>query len=541
MSCPNIRQLFKYILTRPRSNLNRIQQVNFSAFRPFFAFPSIHANSTITQLANQDDYVTPTRTDWFKMDTATTPAVLLLDLPKSALAGIDLLSFTVTPRFRGIKNLPPGLHFVFTGSSTAFSVRHGIWFRVLPKDPPSGHQLAIFRWQPETELLATEGDEAERLRWRANIGEFWREGLTPYRQTSGKDGAANDESEVEESNDWPQLTGYITDDLLARITQARSATDDWHLTSASSAKRDLDVIPGLSADESNVHPEKALQFLHIDLQRTWREGATGRERTDAAQDRSWALNELITTHCADSNGMDIVGELQFCFLMVLTLNNWSCLEQWKRLLTLLFTCKAACVQLPDLFIRALATLRLQLIHCKDAEGGLIDLADEGGSLLKSLLVRFRKGLETLPSLEIQDILDELDDLEAYLQEEHGWQLGGSFVRTGLLELEDGEQVGMDTTAYDEDDELGEYAPQIVDLTPEQAKLLGVELGDGGDLRKRLQETSLDAAVKSAEVDAANRHDRKAVIHEVDDSSDDDENEEDEEEVMEDLDDMDARY
>ena len=469
------------------------------------------------------------------METASEPAVLLLDLPKSALAGIDLLSFTVTPRFRGIKCLPPGLHFVFTGSSTAFSVRHGIWFRVLSKDPPEGQQLTILRWQRETELLATESNEAERLRWRANIGEFWRGGLTPFRQSSSK--GVTETGESEEDNDWPQLTAYITDGLLARITQARSPTDDLHLTSASSAQRDLDVIPGLSAEESNIHPEKALQFLPIDLQRTWREGATGRERTEAAQDRSWALNELIASHCSDSNTMDIIGELQFCFLMVLTLNNWSCLEQWKRLLTLIFTCKAACIRLPDLFIRALATLRLQLSHCKDAEGGLIDLADEGGSLLKSLLVRFRKGLESLPSLEVQDIIDELDDLEAYLREEHGWQFGGGFARTGVLELEDGEQVRMDTTAYDEDDELGEYAPQIVDLTPEQAKALGIDLGKGDDLREKLQKTSLQELDEANDLDAAEEVAHDVLTQQSPDVAEDGEYEEE----TDDLEDMDARY
>jgi A1 cistron-splicing factor AAR2 len=162
------------------------------------------------------------------------------------------------------------------------------------------------------------------------------------------------------------------------------------------------------------------------------------------------------------------------------------------------------------------------MHCKDAEGGLIDLADEGGSLLKSLLTRFRKGLESLPRIEeVQDVLDELDDLEAYLRDEHGWQFGGSFVKSGTLDLEDGEQVRMDTTAYDEDDETGEYAPQIVDLSPEQAKLLGVE--DATDLRSKLRETTLSTA--------------------ADGDSDDQsvEDEDDEGEEMGDLDDMDARF
>ena len=87
-----------------------------------------------------------------------------------------------------------------------------------------------------------------------------------------------------------------------------------------------------------------------------------------------------------------------------------------------------------------------------------------------------------------DVVDELDDLEDYLRQEHGWQFGGTFARTGVLELEDGEQVRMDTTLFDEDDETGDFAPQIVDLTPEQAKILGVE--DEADLPTTLTRASL---------------------------------------------------
>lgn len=452
------------------------------------------------------------------MESADTPAILLLDLPESALAGIDLLSFTTTPRFRGVKNLPPGLHFAFVGSSTAFSERHGVWFLVLAmgKDHKSPG-LIVTKWDPSTETLITEKNKTEVLRWRANLGSIWREGLTPYRQAAPK--ARDDEGE-EDSSDWPTLTANITSHLLSRITGSIS---DWKLSSASSSRRDLEEIPGLNADDLNLEAESELHFLPIDLKQTWREGATGRERTDAAQDRSWALNNLIETSCSDGDANEIIGELQFCFLMVLTLSNFSCFEQWKRILTLLFTCKTAVLTRPDLFISAIAALRLQLQHCKDAEGGLIDLADEGGSLLKGLLVRFRKGLERLGGIEVGDVLDELDDLEDYLKQEHEWQFGGSFVKTGVLELEDGEQVRMDTTAFDEDDETGEFAPQIVNLTPEQARLLGVQ--DEVDLPASFTRTPL----------------RDGETKDIEESEEDDNTDSDDSEEMQDLDDMDARY
>ncbi|KAK1813711.1 hypothetical protein LTR12_011912 [Friedmanniomyces endolithicus] len=471
------------------------------------------------------------------MDATASSALLILDLPEQALAGIDLLAFTTTPRFKGVKAIPPGLHLAFVGANTAFSERHGIWFHVPHNLIESGPPLTITRWQSSSESLVAVIDEAEHLKWRANLGGIWREGLTPYRQTTAK--TTDGDNEQEELVDWTKLTSHITESLLTRITGGKT----WTLSSGSSAKRDLEDIPGLDrSDIDELQSDKELAFLPIDLKRTWRPGATGRERTEAAQDRSWALNEVIERQCLTGDSMEIVGEMQFCFLCVLTLNNFSCFEQWKRILTLLFTSRSAAATRPEVFAQAIRALTLQLQHCRVADTGLIDLADEGGSLLKGLLTRFRTGLESLQgSIGVQDVIDELDDLEDYLRTEHGWQFGGTFAKSGVLELEDGEQVRMDTTAFDEEDEAGEYAPQVVELTAEQARMLGADLS-GGEVRVEIN--GLRAGVS------------RASLHEVVDSSDDDDEEEVEGEHKEatvggtsesegeeaaDLEDMDARY
>jgi A1 cistron-splicing factor AAR2 len=230
-----------------------------------------------------------------------------------------------------------------------------------------------------------------------------------------------------------------------------------------------------------LHPEKELRFLPIDLKKTWREGATGRERTEAAQDRSWFLGDLIDNHCqaGDLRGREneILGELQFTFLMVLTLNNNSCLEQWKRLLRLLLTCRQAVKQRSHLFLDFLKCLRIQLGHCADMEGDLFDMNDVGGGFLKPLFGQFRKALNDFDGKWKADLVDELDDLQDYMQKEFGWQPEGSYLKRGMLELEDGERVEMEVNGADADDELGDYAPTIVDLTPEQQKLLsGSDIG-----------------------------------------------------------------
>ncbi|KAH6616677.1 A1 cistron-splicing factor [Boeremia exigua] len=409
------------------------------------------------------------------MAASINSCVLLLDLPEKALAGIDLLSFTTSPRFRGVKNLPPGLHFIFAASDNALSVRHGAWFYVSPGT--GSPQVFVKRWDGRTEDLVAETSQTEVLREKANLGSIWKDGLTPYRQTVQEGGSGAEGDFQEESQDWDDLTSRITQTLLSRICGLHP--DHWSLTSASAGLMDLESIPGLESSSSTIHPEKELNFLPIDLRRTWRVGATGRERTEAAQDRSWYLGDLIDNHSQAGDKrrreFEVLGELQFAFLMVLTLNNNSCLEQWKRILALLFTCRQAIKERSQLFLELLQTLRFQLNHCADMDG-FFDMNEAGGGFLHPLLKKFRSNLDEFDGKWKSDMMDELDELEDHLQKQFGWERGDSFVKRGMLDLEDGERVEMDVNDADEDDESGDYAPTVVELTPAQLKEL-----NGGDV------------------------------------------------------------
>jgi A1 cistron-splicing factor AAR2 len=420
--------------------------------------------------------------------TSINNCILLLNLPPKALAGIDLLSFTTSPRFHGIKNVPPGLHFVFAASDTTLSVRHGAWLYVSPG--LGSPQVFVKRWDESTEDLVAETAQAEVLRWKANLGSIWKDGLTPYRQTVQEGDSGAEEGWAEESNDWNNLTSRVTPTLLSRICGLNP--DHWSLTSASSASQDLEQIPGLESSNSTLHPEKELRFLPIDLKKTWREGATGRERTDAAQDRSWFLGDLVDHHCqaSDKRGreFEILGELQFAFLMVLTLNNNSCLEQWKRILQLLFTCRQAIQDRSSFFLELLKVLRTQLAHCSDTtDAGLFDMNEVGGGFLRPLFTRFRKNLDDFDGKWKSDLVDELEDLQDHLKETFGWELDNAYLKRGLLELEDGERVEMDVNGADEDDELGDFAPMVVELTPQQLKLMS----GGGNETESEEEADLE--------------------------------------------------
>jgi A1 cistron-splicing factor AAR2 len=461
------------------------------------------------------------------------PTILLPGLPPKTLVGIDLITFSSTANFHGIRDLPEGWHFLYTGTTESLSLRCGAWFYVgdvtkagiggndtalVARNQKLGPEIYIWKWNSDTESLASlksdsELDRQAAMRYKANLGAVWQSGgLFRYRSrvspamlsnptgsTHNEAPQLEDDKEVEESGrrDWHQLTDRISPSLLSRVIGNPELDVDghprWMVTSAGTANRDADHIPGLDppveaqdgAPGAHGEQEREFGFLPVDLKRTWREGAIGRERTEAAQDRSWALGELILMHSSSVTGeitvdertgeSQLLGELQFSFLMVLTMMNFSCLQQWKRLLELILTCRRAIVDREEFMSEVVRLLLRQLERCDDVEGGLFEIdGDEGGAFLRNLLTKLRRSVDEVVGTGAESkVKTELDKLEAWVKEEYDWELKReSIVRRGMLQLEDGEEVEMDMDDNDEDEETGEYAPLVVDLdegnaTPEE--------------------------------------------------------------------------
>ncbi|KAL9625742.1 MAG: hypothetical protein Q9160_000062 [Pyrenula sp. 1 TL-2023] len=382
-----------------------------------------------------------------------TPTILLVDLPPKTFCGIDLLSFNSSPNFLGIKDISLGLHFLFTGVNATLAVRHGRWIRLT-----SSNEVLVFGWSPTEECLAPVQNGERLMRWRANLGSVWSNGLLSYSQLAGEGSV--------DMGDWKSLTSYISYGTLDRILGNAREIGRWTLTSISSGSQDIESIPGLSTAEARTE-ETELGFIHVDTKRTWPPDAVGRDRTKAAQDFSWYLSNLIEQLAIEEDkkkgAKDLLGEFQFNFLMVLCLSNYSCLQQWKRLLDVFTGCKEALAQGEEYFLWFLKLLKLQLTHLEDVDGGLFDMGEDGAALLKSLATRLRKNVDKIIGHESK-LSEELARLEGFLREQYGWDLNTPILQRGLLELEDGEQVEMDLNEDDEDEETGEYAPTVVDLS-----------------------------------------------------------------------------
>ena len=280
--------------------------------------------------------------------------------------------------------------------------------------------------------------------------------------------------------------------------------------------------------------ERELGFLGIDLKRTWPEGAVGRERTEKARDRSWALEDVErrwwegwleekedgeqrrqenSTRGANGDAGSIVASgtvdgrkpqsfgkitlsyFQVTFLSILLLQNYSALCEWKRILALVLTCRSALLQHPTFFSRFLETLKLQLERMDDVEGGLFDMLDSSGdagvvgvggggggggggvNYLLDLLKGFGKTVKELSEEEgqrkgkqrgVEAIQEALSALEAWCREAYGWEFSGgdARLRSGIVELEDGENVDLEMERdirLEEEEETGDWAPVIVEM------------------------------------------------------------------------------
>lgn len=388
-----------------------------------------------------------------------TSTLLLLNLPLSILCGIDLLTFTTNPKFLGIKSIPPGWHFLYVSETADVSLREGFWF-FIPGPSSTPPPLLLYAWDNARGGLRPCVSEEEHERYHSTAV-TQQERLTPYRQS------ASSSEENERDNYWPHLTPHITSPLLARFT--KSTTDDYTITTASCAAQDLDDIPGLGPNDPR-DDEKELGVLGINLARTWREGAIGRERTEGRLDTSWALSYIVHSFPNEQGegnewGAVILGEMELCFLMVVTIANWSCLEEWKRCLGLVLGCKSAVRAHEAFFAAVLALLKRQLERGEDVEGGLFDMGDEGAGWLKGLLRSFKKILgEVFEEGQGVEVKEQMEELERWLRGEYGWELCGDFVRRGMLELEDGEVVEMDVGGLEDgEEERGEYAPVVVEM------------------------------------------------------------------------------
>ncbi|KAJ3081482.1 a1-alpha2 repression, partial [Quaeritorhiza haematococci] len=328
--------------------------------------------------------------------------LLFLDIPQGLHLefGIDYNTWKTGPRFKGLKLIPPGLHFVYYSvldASGEVKGRDGFFKFFKEKE------IVVKRWNAQLEdLFADEERDPEQLeRFRHNIREFDPFlGVYPLKptQTSSETSQPSPTPPLNPYHKWLRLTTHITPRLLERVLPAygriSSMTSVSRFSDVPEGRTDLsdvkfkgegtmDVDDGESGqkatsggegkDATKITGRKGneydddlrLNFTPIDLKRSFPKGATGMDVTRYSMDKSYLLNTLLDTFYADAQ--EVLGELQLSFVIFLMGQVYDGFEQWKCLIHLLCRCDEAVSadRTKDLFLEFIDVLQIQLEECPE--------------------------------------------------------------------------------------------------------------------------------------------------------------------------------
>ncbi|XP_032221714.2 protein AAR2 homolog [Nematostella vectensis] len=269
--------------------------------------------------------------------------ILCLDVPQGTEFGIDCNSWEVGPRFKGVKMVPPGIHFVFYSAVNRegnAAPRTG-FFCVTKKG-----DIVVRKWDPAIEDLVNEKTSEEDLKkYRLGMKELDTY-LGPY--------------PFENHKKWLSLTSHISANILARLQpdcgQISSVTQIQSEDSPDDGSSQMDIDKPTLNVSLQQNEKSRIKFTKIPKCK-YPAGACPVEVTKYSIDSSFAL-ECMLQKLKDKK--EILGELQFAFVCFLLGQVYDGFEHWKRLLNILCTCDDALCKHPDLFTELIGVLYFQL-------------------------------------------------------------------------------------------------------------------------------------------------------------------------------------
>ncbi|XP_063236961.1 protein AAR2 homolog [Bacillus rossius redtenbacheri] len=363
-----------------------------------------------------------------------------LGVPAGTELGIDMKVWTTREDFRGVKMIPPGVHYV----SWSATNKHGdVAPRVGFVHTFKKSELVVRRWDPDAEDFSqNEVPDEEKKRLRSdllNLDKF----LMPYPFDTWKR--------------WKQLSDKITEAVAERLVPAsgriRSALDlvpaggssgDSRRRSSSGRSRAEDREEALLPDMRPA-PGTGLRFAEFPELR-YPEGSTPAEVTRHSLDSSYVLEALLAQCRSDA---DFLGEMQFAFVAFLVGNSLDAFEHWRQLAGLLCSCEEAIARHRELYHDALTVLGHQLDEVP--EDFLVDIvansnfiyvsvcdllrtvrsSDAVDSRLRNKAARFSEGLTARFGWDFSHVEDEDSDEAPVVVDDSGLCPGDEHSSSGL--------------------------------------------------------------------------------------------------------------
>ncbi|CAN7053374.1 hypothetical protein IGI04_028291 [Brassica rapa subsp. trilocularis] len=379
--------------------------------------------------------------------------LLFLDVPQHTLIGIDTQMFTVGPAFKGIKMIPPGIHFVFYSSSTRdgkeFSPTIGFFIDVAPS------QVLVRKWNQQEEWLAKVSEEEEERYSQAVKSLEFDKHLGPYN--------------LSQYGAWKHLSNYITKDVIEKFEPVGGEITVIYESAIlkggpkTEMERALDAQMKKSKSEasssSSTEQPKGNRFYYTSIPRIIKhKGISGQELTSLNLDKTQLLESVLSKEYKASEDL-LLGELQFSFVAFLMGQSLESFMQWKSLVSLLLGCTEAPFQTrSELFTKFIKVIYHQLKYGlqKESSGpemGVLALLDDSWLASDSFLHLLCKDFFALveeASVVDGDLLSWTRKFKELLESRLGWEFQ--------------KKSDVDGIYFDEDDE---YAPvvEMLDESP----------------------------------------------------------------------------
>lgn len=400
---------------------------------------------------------------------------IVRDVPAGSLIGYDTIAFTVkvNESFDGVKDIPPGVHFIWGGSNTS-SLRNGFWIVSSSRASEEYGTIHVRRWDKESEVIEEEVSKAEIRIQKEGLSEIFDK-LQPYMISTpsatavalAQQAAQPTQFAAKDPNLWLRLVSSVTGSLLNRITGNKG----WNNWQVCSVHDHLHKTPSGSNPEITMdYRDEVLRFTIPQYKRTFSDESLGRARTEQAMDSTSHILKIISKNCSHENADEIVGEIQFCFITGMLLGNVACMEQWTHVVKMVFGAYDLVLQMPDFFRKFIEAVHAQFIYDDEGlEGSILDYEPSLSDDLKLILTKFKARLnEMLLELGAKITCEQsavgkaFGELETLLWK-WDWDLRANYVRSGKYQLEDGQWIDAELKDFQAEDERGEFAPVMVEL------------------------------------------------------------------------------
>ncbi|KFA64567.1 hypothetical protein S40285_04563 [Stachybotrys chlorohalonatus IBT 40285] len=394
--------------------------------------------------------------------TSSGNVILFLDLPQVVDVGIDNASFTKR-QFRGVRHIPPGPHFLWLTHPGGATLRSGVWI-----DSSDNNSVYVLQWDSHNEVLHYSGIAESRFQ-AESLAEF-QDQLESYQELASlSTGNPPTTHKALDPDLWQRMTECVAYSVLEGIMGRHSA--GWLVDTADRVRGSRLLPAEAELEKATMNPlllGRELKFSFSQSSRTYSITQTGRDRTLKATDSTQYIMDRLS-----NGGMPhvMIGEFQFAFIVGWHLCNDACIQQWwYMLLKLVLRAYSLPDCHPDLAAHFLQTLAAQISYSqKTLEFSVFDYDDSHSeelrrslSLYKSRLDEFllEKGRDASPAqVAVGTALAAVELAVA----KHGVDIRGYMVRRGNVMMEDGEQVELEMTERQDEDESGEWAPTVVDM------------------------------------------------------------------------------